>query len=111
MTAPLASEILDHAAVILGEWGLYKENCVNPQTGAMCEIGALAASGGRHEHYQNSAGFWQIEGKYDFWPAYMAALDYLNRVNGGVAHSYVATTRTAVAKLKEAAKLARSEGK
>src|ERR1700741_3186295 len=110
--APLPSELLDHAADLIDEWG-HARFTYCADSGAMCEEGAVRAASGWDHHIQRENVF--TKNKYwalvdgTPWSSQDAAVRYLLSVGGGPNHSDRGPTDKghAVAKLREAANKAR----
>lgn len=111
------SDVLEHAANLIDEWGWARKNFVGIN-GAMCHLGAIRAATGWHVHGFKKGG-WRIV-DHDLSRAVerltLAAQEYdmqalgvtsITRWNDEVCKSKA----EAVAKLREAAALARSEGR
>lgn len=109
--APLASELLDHAASLLEEWGLARFTFMNAK-GEMCEEGALRAASGMDRHvFSRKYEQWRITDG-DWWDTFQPAREFLFKAGGGAAHNdaYGRTKEEAAAKLRKAADRARVDG-
>ncbi len=115
------SDVLDHAANLIDEWGWARSHFVGSK-GAMCHLGAINAAAGFHVHEQNGDGTWDFRVRDVAGEGRLAyeAQAYDRRVTADPAGYQTITgwndtacksKREAVAKLREAAELARSEGR
>ena len=114
------SDVLEHAADLIAEWGWHRGASLSPD-GAMCHIGAIYAAAGRHVHQQGRNGVWTYalnHGKREVALS-AAAIGYDRRVLAAEGYTESVTywndhlcksQREAIAKLRKAARLARKEG-
>ena len=111
------SDVLDHAATLIDYWGWCRSDYIGSK-GAMCHVGAIEAAAGYTTHYQYPDGTWDLEWVDDESARALvrAATAYDVKAIGemwivGWNDTTCKSKEEAVAKLREAAELARGEGR
>ena len=108
------SDVLDHAATLIDYWGLHRGSYLNPATGAMCHLGAIYTAAGYHIHRHSKKDGWvrTTRGVNGFVAE--AAADWDRKAIGGSVVIWnddkCGSKKEAVAKLREAAAMAREAG-
>lgn len=108
---PTAEDILNHAADLLELWGVCKNKSLY-HDGRMCESGAVNAAAGAVIHYKVADG-WYYKTTWDkAWKNAESAFQCLFDVGGGSMHNDHPHTSSAkaIAKVREAAQLAKTRG-
>ena len=112
------SDVLDHAATIMEYWGWAQGSFLKP-SGAMCHVGAIRAASGYYTHMDSRDG-WYISRTDDRCAALMQEATFFDAqaINAEMNRSVVVwndsiceSQEEAIAKLREAAELARSVGR